>query len=67
MEMMIDLDRSVHGLLLSNRWISSLQCRDTGMKVRMIVREQLVLSLTIMRNHLDVYSLVSGYLAAVVM
>ena len=36
------------------------------MKVQMIVREQLVLSLTIMRNHLDVYSLVSDFLDAAV-
>ena len=42
----------------------SLQYRDTGVRVRMVVIEQLTLNMTNTRNHLDVYSLVSSYLDA---
>ena len=62
MGMVIDLDRSVHGLLSSDRWISSLQCRDTGARVQMVVREQLALSVTNTRSYMDVCSLISDFL-----
>ena len=64
--MVIDLDRPMHGSLLSDRWISSLQYRDTGAKVQMVIREQLVLSVINTRNHMDVCSLVSDFLDAAV-
>ena len=64
--MVIDLNRSVHGSLLSSRWISSLQCKDTGAKVQVLVREQLALSVTNMRNHMDVCLLASDFLDAAV-
>ena len=66
MEMVIDPDRSVHGSLSSNRWVSSLQCKDTGARVQVVVREQLALSVTNTKNYMDVYSLISDFLDAVV-
>ena len=66
MGMVIDPDRSVHRSLSLDRWISSLRCRDTEVKVQVIVREQLALSVTNMRSHIDVCSLVSDFLNAVV-
>ena len=66
MGMVIDLDRSVHGSLSSDRWVSSLQCRDTGARVQVVVREQLALSMTKMISHMDVCSLVSNFLDAAV-
>ena len=62
MGMVIDPDRSVHGSLPSGRWVSSLQCRDTGARVQVVVREQLALSVTNTRSHMDVCSLVSDFL-----
>ena len=64
--MVINLDRSVHGSLLSDRWISSLQYRDIGARVQVVVREQLALSATNTRSHMDVCSLVSDFLDTVV-
>ena len=64
--MVIDPDRPVHGLLPSNRWISSLQYRDTGVRVQVVVREQLTLSITNMKSYMDVCSLVSNFLDAAV-
>ena len=66
MRMVIDLDRPVHGSLPSNRLISSLQCKDTGARVQVVIREQLALSMTNTRSHMDVYSLVSDFLNAAV-
>ena len=54
MGMIIDPNRLVHGLLLSDRWVSSLQYKDTGAKVQVVVREQLALSMTNMRSHIDI-------------
>ena len=64
--MVIDPDRPVHGLLPSNRWVSSLQCKDTGVRVQVVVREQLALSVTNTRSHMDVCSLVSDFFDAAV-
>ena len=50
----------------SGRRVLDLRCKDTRMRVQVIVREQLTLSMTNMRNYLDVYSLVSSYLDTVV-
>ena len=66
MRIVIDLDRSVHGSLLLNRWISSLQCRDIGVRVQMVVREQLTQSMTNTKSHMDIFSLVSNFLDAAV-
>ena len=41
-------------------------CGDTRMIMQVIVKEHLTLSVTITRNYLDVYSLVSGILDATV-
>ena len=64
--MVIDPDRSVHRSLSSDRWISNLQCRDTGARVQVVVREQLALNVTNMRSYMDVCSLVSDFLDAAV-
>ena len=66
MGMVIDPDRPVHRSLPSNRWVSSLQCKNTGARVQVVVREQLVLSVTNMKSHMDVCSLVSDFLDAAV-
>ena len=66
MGIMIDPDRLVHGSLSPSRWILSLWCRDTRAKVQVVVKEQLALSVTNTRSHLDVYSLVSDFLDAAV-
>ena len=67
MEMVIDLDRLVHGSLSSSRWILSLWCSDVGARVQVVVREQqLALSMTNTRSHMDVCSLVSDFLDAAV-
>ena len=49
-----------------DRWILSLQCGDTRVRVQMVVREQLALKMINMRNHLDVYSFISDFLDAIV-
>ena len=64
--MMIDIDRLVYGSLPSSRWISSLQCKDTGVRVQVVVREQQALSVTNTRSHMDVYAFVSDFLDATV-
>ena len=64
--MVIDLDRPVHRLLSSDKWVLSLQCRDTGARVQVVVREQLILNMTNTRSHMDVCSLVSDFLDAAV-
>ena len=64
--MMIDPDRPMHGSLFSDRWISSLWCRDTRMRVQIVVREQLALSMINTRSHIDVYSLVRDFLNATI-
>ena len=66
MEMVIDPDRSIHGSLPSDRWLSSLQCRDTRARVQVVVRELLALSVTNTRSHMDVYSLISDFFDAAV-
>ena len=66
MGMMIDSDRPVHGSLPLDRWILSLQCKDTGVRVQMVVREQLALSVTNTRSHMDVCSLISDFLDATI-
>ena len=66
MGMVIDPDRPVHGSLPSDRWISSLQCNDTEARVQMVVREQLALSMTNTRSHIDVCSLISDFFYAIV-
>ena len=63
--MVIDLDRSMHGSLSSDRWVSSLQYRDIGARVQVVVREQLALSVTNTRSQMDVCSYVSDFLNAV--
>ena len=64
--MVIDPDRSVHGSLPLDRWISSLWCSDTGARVQVIVREQLALSVTNTKSHMNIYSLISDFLDAAV-
>ena len=66
MGMVIDPDRPVHGSLPSDKWVSSLQYRDIGARVQVVVREQLALSVTNTRSHMDVCSLVSDFLDAAV-
>ena len=66
MEIVIDPDRPVHESLPLGRWVSNLQCRDTRARVQVVIREQLVLSVTNMRNHMNVCSLVSDFLDAAV-
>ena len=62
MGMVIDPDGSVYGSFSSDRWVSSLQCRDTRARVQVIIREQIVLSITNMRSYMDVCSLVNDFL-----
>ena len=66
MGMVIDPDRPMYGSLPSDRWILSPQCRDIGAKVQVVVREQLAQSMTNTRSHMDVYSLTSDFLDAIV-
>ena len=66
MAMMIDPDRPVHRSLPSNKRVSSLQCSDTGARVQVVIREQLKLSVTNKRSHMDVCSLISDFLDAAV-
>ena len=64
--MVIDPNRPMHGSLLSDRWVSSLPCSDTRANVQVVVKEQVALSMTNTRSHMDVCSLVSDFLDAAV-
>ena len=60
MKMVIDPDRPVNRSLLSDKWVSSLWCSDTGVRVQVVVREQLALSVTNTRSHMmSAHSLVT--------